>query len=178
MTCIVGLVDGPRVLIGGDSAGASGWDMRIRRDPKVFTRGRWSFGYTTSFRMGQLLQYKVELPHVPDDLTDVHAFMVAEFIDALRAGLKTGGYAKTVNGVDEGGRFLVGLAGHLFTVHSDYQVAEYAMPYAAVGCGEDYALGSLHTSRGRPRGRLFMALDAAATLSNGVARPFTIVAVR
>jgi hypothetical protein len=51
MTCIVGLVDGGRVWLGGDSAGVSGWDLTVRADRKVFRNGPYVMGFTTSFRM-------------------------------------------------------------------------------------------------------------------------------
>jgi hypothetical protein len=55
MTCIVGLRQGGKVFIGGDSAGISGWDVTVRADPKVFLSGPYAMGFTSSFRLGQLL---------------------------------------------------------------------------------------------------------------------------
>lgn len=57
MTCIVGLVDGDRVILGGDSAGIAGWHLQLRADEKVFRNGPYAIGFTTSFRMGQILRY-------------------------------------------------------------------------------------------------------------------------
>jgi hypothetical protein len=59
VTCIVGFTDGNEVSIGGDSAGVGGWDLTVRADEKVFVLGEFVFGCTTSFRMGQLLRYKL-----------------------------------------------------------------------------------------------------------------------
>lgn len=55
MTCVVGLVDKGTVYIGVDSAAVQGWTRRKSRVAKVFHRGPFLIGYTTSFRMGQLL---------------------------------------------------------------------------------------------------------------------------
>lgn len=53
MTCIVGYVTPAReVVMGADSAGVAGYDLRIRRDVKVFHAGPFLIGYTSSFRMG------------------------------------------------------------------------------------------------------------------------------
>ena len=52
MTCIVGLIDGRRVWMGGDSAGVSGLDITVRADAKVFRNGDFLIGFTSSFRMG------------------------------------------------------------------------------------------------------------------------------
>lgn len=174
MTCIVGIVHANRVLIGGDSAGVSGLDLRIRRDEKVFTNGEFVFGCTTSFRMIQLLRYKLTPPKRHPD-TDVMAFMATTFVDAVRYTLKDGGFAGRVNEVESGGTFLVGYANRLFTVASDYQVGESAEDFDACGCGDMYALGSLMTSKGSGQTamqRLSLALDCAAHFSGGVIGPY------
>lgn len=70
MTCIVGLVDQGNVWIGGDSAGVGGYDLMLRADQKVFRNGDFLMGFTSSFRMGQLLRYKLSPPklHSDDDI--------------------------------------------------------------------------------------------------------------
>ena len=60
MTCIVGLEHDGKVYMGGDSAAVGGMDVYPSRIPKVFQAGRYLIGYTTSFRMGQLLQYGLD----------------------------------------------------------------------------------------------------------------------
>ncbi|AGL18763.1 hypothetical protein [Actinoplanes sp. N902-109] len=172
MTAIVGLVAGKRVLIGGDSAGVAGMSLTVRADAKVFRKDRYLFGFTTSFRMGQLLRYSLTLPR-PDG--DLDAFMATTFIDALRDCLKTGGWAMKDNEREEGGTFLVGVKGRLFAIHDDYQVAQAADGYAAVGCGDQIALGALHATEGlglEPRHRVLRALAAAERFSAGVRGPF------
>ena len=67
MTCIVAVTDGQTVVIGGDSAGAAGQELRIRADPKVFLVGSFAIGFTTSFRMGQILRYSAHLPEPPPE---------------------------------------------------------------------------------------------------------------
>ena len=97
------------------------------------------------------------------------------FIDAVRDCLKTGGWAKKDDEREEGGTFLVGVKGRLFTVEDDYQVGASADGYAAVGCGSEIALGALFaTARTRmsPERRLTVALEAAERFSAGVRGPF------
>ncbi|KKN17732.1 hypothetical protein LCGC14_0962700, partial [marine sediment metagenome] len=63
MTCIVGFIDdGGKAWMGGDSAGVAGHHTHPRRDPKVFRVGPVLIGYTSSFRMGQLLRYHLKIP--------------------------------------------------------------------------------------------------------------------
>jgi ATP-dependent protease HslVU (ClpYQ) peptidase subunit len=172
MTAIVGLVHRKTVYIGGDSAGASGWSLTVRADSKVFHNGDYLFGFTTSFRMGQLIRYALEPPR-PVGETD--RFMATAFIDAVRECLKAGGWAKKDSEREEGGTFLVGVRGRLFTVYEDYQVAEAADGYAAVGCGDELALGALFataSTRMPPERRIEVALRAAERFSAGVRGPF------
>jgi hypothetical protein len=173
MTAVVGLVHAGAIHIGGDSAGVgSGWGLTVRADPKVFRNGPYLFGFTSSFRMGQLLRYAFDVP-APDG--DVERFMSTTFIDAVRSCLKEGGWAKKESEREEGGNFLVGVAGRLFEVCSDFQVCEPIVGYAAVGCGYQLALGALYaTARTRmaPARRIEIALRAAERFSAGVRGPF------
>ncbi len=177
MTCIAGVVHEGKVWVGGDSAGASGWDITTRLDPKVFRLGEFVVGFTTSFRMGQLLRYAFTPPQLPDDPADLFRYMVVDFVGSLRDCLKTGGFAEKSNEREAGGTFLVAVRGRLFRVEGDYQVGESADLYDACGCGEAYAKGSLHSAAwpSMPRKRVELALQAAAHHSNGVRGPFVIV---
>lgn len=174
MTCIVAVAHEGSVTIGGDSAGVAGYSISVRGDTKVFRNGPYLMGFTSSFRMGQLLHHAF-VPPKPSSERTLDRFMVTAFVDAVRTCLEEGGYLTNKNGVHEGGTFIVGVRGQLFVVESDFQVGRYADGYAAVGCGQDIALGSLHTSvRLPPRTRVKLALEAAAHHSAGVAAPFTI----
>lgn len=174
MTCIAGVAHDGKVWIGGDSAGVSSWTLMVRADEKVFTNGPFVMGFTSSFRMGQLLRYGL---HVPEQTTgqDDHEFMCTTFIDAVRACLKAGGLAKKDQEVESGGCFLVGYRGRLYLIGSDYQVGESSVGYDAVGCGGEIALGALHATTGAPGKRVKTALKAAAAHSAGVRGPFVVV---
>jgi hypothetical protein len=176
MTCIAAVTDGKTVWMGGDSAGVCGWDMDVRRDPKVFRNGEYLIGFTSSFRMGQLLAHRFRPPEAAPK-AHLHSFMVTDFIDAVRECLKNGGYAEREKDRESGGTFLVGLRGRLFQVDCDYQVGESVTDYAAVGCGHAYAKGSLYSTGDlrAPADRIIMALEAAARHSAGVRGPFKIL---
>jgi ATP-dependent protease HslVU (ClpYQ) peptidase subunit len=177
MTAIVGLVHEERVYVGGDSAGVAGLNLRVRADTKVFRNGGFLFGFTTSFRMGQLIRHSLQ-PPVP--VGDLEHFMCTTFVDAVRACLKDGGWARKDSDREEGGTFVVGVAGRLFTVEEDYQVAEPADKYTAVGSGSEVALGALYaTAGGRtpPRKRVDLALRAAERFNAGVRAPFVCLAL-
>lgn len=173
MTCIVAVTHQDHVYMAGDSAGVAGWDLTVRADTKVFRNGPYVMGFTSSFRMGQLLRYALTPPEPV--VGDLDRFMVTTFIDAVRDCLKTGGYATKNNEAEQGGNFLVGVHGRLFEIMSDYQVGEPVDPYAAVGCGEQIAKGALHATEHlalAPHERLNMALQAAERHSAGVRGPY------
>ena len=179
MTCIVGLEHAGVVYIGGDSAGVAGLSISSRADGKVFTNGPMAFGFTTSFRMGQLLRYALKVPFQQPDETD-DQYMVTTFVNEVRKCLKDGGYAKKENEAEQGGQFLVGYKGRLYCLDSDYQVGRSRHPYDAVGCGQDIALGAMHALHQKGVANaaeaIRAALLAAEEFSAGVRAPFEIVA--
>lgn len=179
MTCIVGLIHERAVYIGGDSAGMAGYSITRRKDSKVFRNGEFLIGGTSSFRMLQLLRYAFNPPALPEAEGDLARYMVIDFVNALRACLKDGGYATKHNEAEAGGFFLVGVRSRLFKVESDYQVGESLDGYDACGCGEDFALGSLFHSKQTytpldAEMRVRMALAAAEYHNAGVSAPFVI----
>jgi hypothetical protein len=181
MTVIVGIAQDGIVHLGGDSAGVAGYTITTRADAKVFANGPFVFGFTTSFRMGQLIRYAWIPPEPPRAPGDLDRFMATAFIDGLREALKAGGWAAKENEREEGGTFLVGVSGRLFQIADDYQVGESTAGFDAVGAGDEIALGALHaTSYGRmsaPR-RLQIALEAAERFNTGVTGPFAYLSTR
>lgn len=176
MTCIVGLVDDGRVWIGGDNAGVdSAGNMTRRAAAKVFRNGPFLIGFTSSFRMGDLLRYSLEVPKRPKGM-GVRRFMVTRFIVAVRRCLKDCGYQQVQDAREYGGEFLVGYSGRLFKVCPDYQVGEL-VGFGAIGCGLAFACGAMYASQRRPRDRVRVALQAAERFSSGVRGPFVIKSI-
>jgi len=171
MTCIVAIENDDAVYIAGDSAGVAGLSITIRADEKVFVNGPFIMGFTSSFRMGQLLRYKFSPPKQTIDLDDMK-YMVTDFIDSVRKCFADNGFGDKSNG----GSFLVGYNGKLYSIDSDFQVGIPIVKYDACGCGSDLALGALFATKDKnPEERIKIALEAAATFSGGVAPPFYMV---
>ena len=184
MTCIIGLVEDDKVYLGGDSAGVDGnWNVTLRADKKVFKRDGYLIGFTTSYRMGQVLQYMATLPTPPDPLTLsdtdrldwLMEFMVVEFVESIRKAFDKAGYTKIENSREEGGQFLVGVNGRLFCIGSDFQVGESMAGFDAVGSGATYAIGAMAVSRRKPINRIKQALAVAEQFNAGVRGPFIVV---
>ena len=177
MTCIVGIEHEGKVYMGGDSASVSDWDMRISTTPKVFRKQNLLIGYTWSFRMGQVIQYAHDLPELAEH-PDNYAYLIESFIPFVRNAFREAGFLKIENAQEEGGQFLVGIRGEIFTIHSSFSVLRAVDGFDSIGCGFAYALGALRILKliGEfkvdPKIIINHALETAAYFSNGVSAPF------
>lgn len=184
MTCIVAIAQNDVVYMAADHAASdekSGWILS-RKDPKVFKVGQYGIAFTDSFRMGQILQYSWTPPRYTPTKTNtgLDKFMKTKFVDSVKDAFRAGGYGSQVSGQeDEGGIFIVGICGRIFTIDEDFHVGENIVNYMAEGSGGMFALGSLHTTRNQknPKIRLKAALEAASEFSMSVAPPFTYIQV-
>lgn len=177
MTCIIGLAHEGKVYLAGDSAGVAGYDLQISKTPKVFVNGPFLIGYTASFRMGQLLEHAFAPPKRHPDM-DVMRFMVTDFVDTVRNCFKNGGFAWRQNEAEKAGFFLVAYEGRLFEIQEDYQVFESRTGIAAVGYGNQVALGAMYALHDKPpEERVTAALAIVERCSAGVAGPFHVVSL-
>jgi ATP-dependent protease HslVU (ClpYQ) peptidase subunit len=172
MTCIVAIAQNNKVYMAGDSAAVSdNHYTHYIKNPKVFINGDYLIGYTSSFRMGQLLEF-AKLPK-PSVTTSLYEFMCTEFINYIRSILKEAGYAKIDNNQESVGNFLVGVHGELFEIQGDLAVIQTDPEYAAIGSGISCSLGSLYSTKyALPHDRLIMALEASEKFTTTVRKPF------
>jgi len=182
MTCIIGCEDRNTgsVFIGADSAGVSGYLMTRTALEKVFRLDKFLIGYTSSFRMGQLLQYRLDVPTQKEGVGDLK-YMATAFVNAVRVCLKTGGYTRVENNREEGGSFLVGYKGHLYGVDRDFQVNRTRDGVDAAGAGREIALGAMRALENlvpMSGTRIFHALEAAEYYSTVVTAPFTVLELK
>lgn len=181
MTCIVGIVDKEKVYIGADSAGTGNFKRTIRKDLKVFVRDKFIMGFTSSFRMGQLLMHddRFSMRCQKSGEDDFH-YLINAFIPAIQKLFSDGGYLTKDKEELVGGVFLLGFNKRLYRIDCDFQVGESVANYEAVGCGDEFALGSLFTtehSEESAEQRIIKALEAASNFSIGVAPPFNILSL-
>jgi ATP-dependent protease HslVU (ClpYQ) peptidase subunit len=174
VTCIVGLVHQGTVWLGGDSAAVEGTDYTVRRDLKVFQKDQMLFGFTSSFRMGQLIQTSLVIPEHSINVDDF-TYLTSTFMDAVLTCFQEKAFAKIDDNVATGGTFLIGYRGGLYEVNDDYQVGIPTLPYEACGCGAQYAKGALkilETVKLSPRSKVIKALEASAAFCCGVQPPY------
>jgi ATP-dependent protease HslVU (ClpYQ) peptidase subunit len=180
MTCVVGLVHNGVTYIGADSLASNNYSKTKRKDRKVFKlkdTPNAIIGFTTSYRMGQLLMYATGLIN-PKNESINHEYVVKNFIPSVITLFEDGGFSKDHSGEKEGGTFLLGYKDKLFKIESDYQVSESIDNYMACGSGEAFALGSLMTTENmnlNPYERIRLALQAATKFAIGVEPPFYII---
>jgi len=175
MTCIIGYKDQSGcVHIGGDSAASGDSDLDVRKESKVFKNGPMIFGYSGSFRMGQLLRYSLKVP-VQKNKTAVLRYLCTTFVNAVRKCFKENKY---VPDAKEDWAFIIGYKGHLYQIYDDFHVAEIRTPYDACGSGRTYALGAmhiLHKQKLKPKTKIKRALKTAESYVMTVKGPFHFI---
>lgn len=177
MTCIVGIAHEGAIYLGGDSIASNLYNADIVAQPKVFARDGLVFGYTSSFRFGQLLEHALDVPaRLADERTEAFVFRLC---NAIRDCLREHGWMGKSEDRDAGGEAIVGVDGRLFVVQADFAAVESRRGFAAVGSGEGFALGALVATADWTdhRHRVVTALRAAATLAAHVRPPFTVITV-
>lgn len=178
MTVLVGIPHNGVTWIGADSATNTGPFVRTTCESKVWRQGEFVFAGTGSVRESQLVTYRVTLPALVEG-ADVLRYLVVDFADAVRQARKDGGYdEKEPRGQEAGPVLMIGYAGRLFLMYSDYAIEEH-VDFAVHGCGREFAHGSLHTTSAAgwkgPKRRIEAALAAACSASPYCQPPFTIL---
>lgn len=175
MTCIVAIAEKGNIWMGADSAGVGGLFLQTRKDPKIYCVGDMLIGFTSSFRMGQVLAYQFNPPNHEKNIS-IEKYLATVFIDEIRKTYKIAGYAKKESEVESAGTFLLGYRGRIFKILDDYQVAESNQKFDSCGCGVEIALGSLYSTKDlNPKTRILTALKAAESFSAGVRAPFIVM---
>jgi ATP-dependent protease HslVU (ClpYQ) peptidase subunit len=146
MTCIAAIVDKNGVgHIACDSVGSNGFSRSFYSTKKIFSVGNILFGFTGSYRLGQLLQYRLDLPQATVD-QNLDQYMNIHFMDSIRSTLKDHGYLHVEDNEESlEGEFLVVFSGRIFTVQSDMSILESMDKFEATGSGEDYARATMNT---------------------------------
>ena len=176
MTCIIGYIDKNKKLwMGADSVGATDSMKTRRKDTKLFRNKDFLIGYTSSFRMGQLLRFKWNPPkqHNKSD----YKYMCTDVIDSIRICLKENGYAKIQNNEEEIGTFLIGYKNKLYKIEEDLQVEECIDNFNACGSGVYFAIGALNILSKLNLSALEICkktLETASKFNPFVGKPFVI----
>lgn len=134
MTCIIGIEFEGKVYLAGDKLGSNGWTGSEYHCPKVFENGDGIFGYTSTYRFGQLLEFGLTDVLAPKDESEMHRYMVTSLVPDIQKTLKAADYDKK-----DGMNALIGINGQLWEHQCDSSVLRSKNGYAAVGSGETFA---------------------------------------
>ncbi|EON7637319.1 hypothetical protein ABV23_RS02340 [Escherichia coli] len=156
MTCIIAYTDGNTSFIAGDKLGSNGFTKAIQTEPKVFekefikidesglnrTKEVMAMGYTSSFRMGQLLTYKLDLPEQQSNQT-FSQYLVLEVIPRIRTLFKEEWGARDTTQDVGGGQFII-LHNHtIYEVQGDFSVLQPKTQITSVGSGTYHAIAAM-----------------------------------
>ena len=120
MSCVVGLVDGERVWLGGDSAAFTEDVVVSYTSPKVFRKGKMIMGCVESFRMRDIIEHYFTAPRCTKLVAE--ETYVAAVVESLRACFQQHGYdleAQVDDGrphMAESGAVLFGFRGGVVSV--------------------------------------------------------------
>lgn len=179
MTCIVAIKRNGVVSMAGDSAGSSGNDIVVRKDPKVFEVDESTMiGFCGSFRMGQILMNYLVMPPREEGLTD-YRYICTSFITVVRQLFSEHGYMKKDGEQEEGGFFLVVYRGEIYSIESDFQVGVHVDDFVSIGSGSSYAMGALAVlSKEKDLSAeeiLVNSLEVAESYTTSVRAPFNVI---
>ena len=156
MTCIIAHTDGVSSFIAGDKLGSNGFTKTVQTEPKVFekefiklhddgltrTKEVMALGYTTSFRMGQLLNYNLNLPE-QDASQTLSQYLVLKVIPIIRQMFKEEWGARDASQDVGGGQFII-LHNHtIYEVQEDFSVLQPKTRITAVGSGTYHAIAAM-----------------------------------
>lgn len=174
MTCIVGIAKEDKVYIGGERAASDGSIVISSSRPKVGVSGDWIYGFAGSYGTGQL----IELITLPKVLKNDDPYMTLRLVIVEELKRLYESYGRDLE--DNAADWLIGCKGRLFELSSgDWGVIE--INESAIGSGNNFALGSLHTTRqyevASPIYRIEQALNAAIELSPTCLGPVDIMSL-
>jgi ATP-dependent protease HslVU (ClpYQ) peptidase subunit len=179
MTCIVGYIDrkNKKNIMGGDSAVNNG-NVRILKESKIFIREPFIIGCTGNIRIFQVLQHcDIKMRKQKTDETDLK-YLITVFVPEIRRLYKENGWnINSSNNEIGSGEFLLGYKNTLYRIGRDLSVVVIDTDYNACGSGEDFAFGSLFTTKNMSiniNEKIKLALEAASEYDGCVRPPFDI----
>jgi ATP-dependent protease HslVU (ClpYQ) peptidase subunit len=137
--------------------------------PKITKVDGWVFGYAGTLGTGQLMEF-INFPKVLKS-DDPYKVLRLSIVEELKKVYDTYGRDIEDNGTD----WLIGYKNRLFEISSgDWSVLE--IQESAIGTGNTFALGSLHTSKNwrDTKKRIHKSIEAAIHFSPSCSDPIDI----
>ncbi|AUR87442.1 nucleophile aminohydrolase [Vibrio phage 1.101.O._10N.261.45.C6] len=176
MTCICGMIRNGHVYMAGDLMGSNGFTGRTYPDSKVFANGEFILGYTSSFRMGQILEWNWIPPLREEGITD-RQYMQLNVIESIRETFSTFGYGTREGLESVGGTFLIGYRGCLYEMQENFSLLSIP-DFVAVGSGQYHAEAILYNTKDNedfhPFEIMQTAIETAAHFTQSVSYECTV----
>lgn len=182
MTCIIGATTPNGAIFCSDSASIDGdFNLRAASTSKVFYRTdekktvNVMFGSAGNWRGISVVKHsKKPLPKIKDNLD---RWIEIDLVEYIRGLYKEDGIHGE-KGEESPSLWLVSVGNQLFEIDGYYTVNTFEdLPYAAIGCGSDLALGALavlHEQNMDIKDKLTKAMQVASKFSGGVCAPFKL----
>ena len=182
MTLILGLTIKSHSYILGDSAAAKDDHVEPVVTPKVWKvkSHNMLMGYTSSFRMGDLLKYYWNPPEHPKGMSD-EEYLATLFVESMIDVFQRGLWLSSEGGKIIGGEMLCIYNGTIHVVQPNFSVITSVHTYKAIGSGQHHAEGAMHSTDGlglKPKERMLRAASAAESYTGSVCGPFQILRVK
>ncbi len=180
MTCIVGFIDKGVTFLGGDSLASDSYNGNTILQKKVLKLRNSKnaiIGFSGSVRDLNLLQYAENLIDPRDEPNIDEKYLVTKFILNEISLFNTNGRNRIDKGInDNDSYFLLGYKDKLWKIDFNYAVSSVQRNYDAIGCGFEFALGSMYSTEGlSPVERIHKALQSASKFSVRCASPYYII---
>lgn len=177
MTAVCGIEHPEGVWLGTDSFIGNESIRDVTDRPKWFYRGRYLLvAYAGALRGAQVAS--LAPPTRRQRLNEADQdYLVRAVVESIRQAHKSYEVQKPA---DDGTDYLIGYNGCLYMMQDDYSILRSKHGYAAIGVGQDMALGALAALQGEPLEPKVMierALRAAARHCPQVGPPFHVVNV-
>lgn len=176
MTCIAAVVKDGHVWMAGDMLGSNGFTKKVYPDSKVFVNGDFIIGYTSSFRMGQILQYNWTQPPRMEDLSD-REYLQVDVVESFRSCLNDLGFGEMREGEHQGGNFLIGYKGVIYEMQNNFSILKNDS-FCSIGSGQYHAESALSVLTEdedfEPFYVLGKAIKTASEFVTSVSEEFTI----
>lgn len=141
MTCIMAIeTSDDNVVLAGDYLGSNGFTKAIFAGSKIFKHSNMMFGYTSTFRFGQIIECLLDdnTLYPPSNKDETYTWLVRNFIPKLKDTLKDEDY-------NTGGNAIIVVNAQVWEVQPDFSVLRAESGVNAVGSGEYHAISSMLT---------------------------------
>lgn len=178
MTCIVGIEHNGKVIMAADSLAANAYSKCVLAEQKIFKVGKFLIGCAGSGRAAQVIKYSLKVANKKSNQTELE-YMCKNFAEAARKVIYEGGVIASKDEADlVDSVILIGYMGKLYVMEGDFQILQIETSFAAIGSGENVALGAMYALQGapiEPKKKLSIAIQAASYFVPSVGGPIHIL---